>query len=345
MPTKIPWADEVLNPVAGCTKVGSPGGACDNCYAEKMAVRLAYMPNIKIANKYRPTVDDSGRWTGHVSLDIGEMDKALKWKKPRRIFIASMGDLFHEGVPFEFIDRIFAIMASSPQHVFMLLTKRVQRAAEYFAPIGGTTRRDWVFSAVGRELNACRVKSFDWPLPNVWLGTTAENQARADERIPTLLQIPAAKRFVSIEPMLGAVDVSPYLPGCYECNMTCGFRGGENYIPEYGCIKCGHEAPMDDESWGNDPSYDKCPKCGYETDDFEKPCPDCSEGELVQYHPDTVCLDWVIVGQETGPGARPAKAEWFNNIIVQCRSAGTPVFVKKAPEGVEIIREFPTTEA
>ena len=129
MPTKIPWADEVLNPVAGCTKI-SP--ACDHCYAEKMAYRITQMTTrVATYDKYNDAVGLDKKWNGRVSLDIGEMDKALKWKKPRRIFIASMGDLFHEGVPDEFIDRIWDIMWANSQHTFIVLTKRVERLVEY----------------------------------------------------------------------------------------------------------------------------------------------------------------------------------------------------------------------
>lgn len=191
MGTKIEWCDETWNPIAGCSIV-SP--ACTNCYAMAMAARIERMqPGGHYAGLTQPS-KAGPVWTGKiVQAPDHVLTQPLRWKKPRKIFVNSMSDLFHESVPDEWIDRIFAVMALSPQHTFQVLTKRPKRMRKWFErwPDGIT----WKNQA-------------GWPLPNVWLGVTAEDQPRADERIPDLLATPAAKRFVSIEPMLGPVDLT-----------------------------------------------------------------------------------------------------------------------------------------
>ncbi len=198
MPTKIPWTDETWNPVVGCIKVSA---GCKFCYAEKMAVRQAYMGNQKYQRVVESDEDDrSGEnvvnapkvsfygWNGLVFCDESVLAKPLHWRKPRRIFVCSMGDLFHESVPFDFILRVWQIIAKCPQHTFQILTKRPKRV------------KDFIYQAFG-------VNYEDFMSPSLWLGVTAENQKCADERIPILLQIPAAVRFVSIEPMLEGMNL------------------------------------------------------------------------------------------------------------------------------------------
>jgi len=213
--SKIEWTNKTWNPIVGCSKC-SPG--CDNCYAEKMANRLACMSvkddrsemfRVDSKGKYA-MVTNNGKWNGKTFFSEIDLNKPYQWKKPRMIFVCSMGDLFHESVPFEWVNQVMAIIAICQQHTFQILTKRPERMKQYFAPIGGTTRRDWVASKMARKLNVSTLKFPDWPLPNLWLGVTAENQVMADKRIPILLQIPAAIRFVSVEPMLGPVDIHPH---------------------------------------------------------------------------------------------------------------------------------------
>ena len=195
MGTKIEWAEETWNPIIGCSKV-SPG--CTNCYAERMAGRLANI-SAQVEN-YGNVVnwqDDEepheikalGKWTGKTHFVESALEKPIHWKKPRTIFVCSMGDLFHETVSFNDILEVMYIIDRCPQHTFLLLTKRPERMHEFFT--------SWVPNPFW--ING------DY-LPNVWLGVTAENQEMANERIPILLDIPAAKRFVSIEPMLGPVE-------------------------------------------------------------------------------------------------------------------------------------------
>lgn len=189
MPSKISWTDETWNVVVGCTKC-SPG--CKYCYAERMAFRLACMGQEKYQKviRGRGTLEEDCKpeWTGEIYCDESVLNKPLRWKKPRRIFVVSMGDLFHGAVPFGFIHKVLRVIEQCEQHTFQILTKRPKIAYDFF---GGTN---------GAGLSAP-------PLPNLWLGITAENQKAAYERIPILLQIPAAIHFVSIEPMLGWIEL------------------------------------------------------------------------------------------------------------------------------------------
>jgi protein gp37 len=198
---KIDWLNipgfkgETWNPIIGCSKV-SPG--CENCYAEKMAKRLAYIDKTAhynaVLNGYAGHTKITG-WNGKTVLVDDQLEKPLKWKNPRAIFVCSMGDLFHDTVPFEWIDKVIGVIRDNPQHVFLILTKRPQNMKTYFEEYYGK----------GKIFDASLV------LPNLWLGVTAENQLTADARIPILLSIPAAKRFVSIEPMLEAICLKKWL--------------------------------------------------------------------------------------------------------------------------------------
>lgn len=183
MTTKIEWADMTINPVVGCSKC-SPG--CDNCYAERFATRLAKNP--ATAQKYAVVIDEHGKWTGNFNVDLTPF--ASLPKKSKRIFIGSMCDIFHENASYNWFLWIVHRMSQYPQHTFILLTKRPQRMNK--------------FISLTRETDTdCGL----WPLPNLWLGVTVCNQAEADAKIPVLLQTPAAVRFVSVEPMLGPVDL------------------------------------------------------------------------------------------------------------------------------------------
>ena len=200
MTTKIEWAEETWNPITGCTKISA---GCRNCYAERMAKRLA---NIEGSG-----YDKSNPFG--VKFHPDRLDQLLHWKKPRKVFVCSMGDLFHEDVMYEWIYQIFAIMQLCPQHTFMVLTKRPKRMALWFAHYsnGGFSTMEIVNNRANKIQGFAPPNppknGWVWPLPNIWLGVTAENQQAADERIPWLLKTPAAKRFVSVEPMLGPVDL------------------------------------------------------------------------------------------------------------------------------------------
>lgn len=232
----IEWTDTTWNPVSGCDKV-SPG--CAHCYAETMAARLKAMALKDIADgkdpgrkrHYIDAIDDKGRWSGKMTPVPESLADPLGWKKPRMVFVNSMSDLFHEDVPDEFIDRVFAVMYQAQWHTFQVLTKRAKRMAAYFADKG---MRATAIGTAAYHLAAQQAPEkaailtngdfvddvFDvWPIPNVWLGVSAEDQQRADERIPWLLKTPAAVRFLSCEPLLGPIDLFPKCPPEYQPHL------------------------------------------------------------------------------------------------------------------------------
>lgn len=204
--TTIEWTNRTWNPVVGCS-VTSPG--CTNCYAMRQAARIERM--FKSNTHYAGTTTQSKAgpvFNGTVRLAPQHiLTEPLRWKKPQKIFVNSMGDLFHENVPDAWIDKVFAIMALCPQHTFQVLTKRAERMREYVTAL-----------AAAAERLGCHVDPKDRstitkvlhqvPLPNVWLGVSTEDQQRADERIPHLLATPAAILFISAEPLLGPIDLT-----------------------------------------------------------------------------------------------------------------------------------------
>jgi protein gp37 len=210
--SQIEWTDATWPVVVGCEMV-SPG--CANCYAVKDARRMGGNPNAKVAAVYGGLVEPQSNgvlgWTGVVRCIEERLDWPLRWTKPRRIFTTSQADLFHEKVPQDFLDRVFAVMAMAQQHTFQILTKRPERMRAYLSD-GATPGRIWEarrWLIVERGLlkySATQVEG-PWPLPNVWVGTSVEDQTRAELRIPQLLLAPAAVRFLSCEPLLGPVDL------------------------------------------------------------------------------------------------------------------------------------------
>lgn len=182
--TKIQWTDATINPIIGCTKI-SP--ACDHCYAEVMANRLSYIKNTV---RYINVVNANGKWNGSTNLINSELLKPYHWKKPKNIFICSMSDMFHESVPFTWIDAIFNMMSDCDWHIFQILTKRPQRVLDYL------------------DYKNKQLEIVPWYIPsNIWFGVTVENQDQANKRIPILLKIPADCRFISCEPLLGEIDL------------------------------------------------------------------------------------------------------------------------------------------
>lgn len=197
--SKIQWTNKTWNPTTGCTKVSQ---GCKHCYAERIANRLW-------ATQYPPNLDGSARAFTDIRLHEDRLDQPAHWKTPQRVFVDSMSDLFHEDIPFDFIDRVFAIMALVPQHTYQILTKRPERALAYlsnpdrFLMVEETADLELQrLAGVGTFLDTRR-----WPLPNVWLGSSVEDQSAANLRVPLLLQTPAAVRFLSCEPLLGPVDL------------------------------------------------------------------------------------------------------------------------------------------
>jgi len=189
--TKIEWATDVWNPCTGCTPISA---GCANCYAKRMASRLKGRFGYPAGKPFK------------VTLHPEKLDEPLRWKKPRRVFVCSMGDLFHEDVPDGFISQVFGVMSLAWEHTFIVLTKRPQRMAEWLR-----TACEKVHDASRpiAEIIQCRSHSRNlWPLPNLWLGTTAENQTAYEDRIEWLLKCPATVTFLSLEPLLGPIDLT-----------------------------------------------------------------------------------------------------------------------------------------
>lgn len=188
--TRIEWTDATWNPTTGCSKVSA---GCVNCYAEAVSHRWGHTT--------KP-------WTHphaaeNVVLHPERLDQPLRWRRPRRIFVDSMSDLFHEHVPDEYIDQVFGVMARAPQHTFQLLTKRPDRMRRYID-------RGPHLVDVRNPIDAFAFTPDEWPLPNVWLGTSVEDQ-RVAHRIGDLVFTPAAVRFLSCEPLIGSLDLSPWM--------------------------------------------------------------------------------------------------------------------------------------
>jgi len=203
--SKIEWTDVTWNPVTGCAKVSE---GCRNCYAERMAKRLR--------GRCGYPADDPFR----VTLHPGRLDQPMRWRKPRIVFACSMGDLFHENVPLAYVMSVLLAMRSSPRHTFLLLTKRPGQARD--------TLGQCAASVAG-----------SWPLPNVWLGVSIEDQAAANERIPILLDTPAAHRFVSVEPLLEEIRFSEN-PHSRICGVCCDAAAYSLDLPAFAerCFKC-----------------------------------------------------------------------------------------------------------
>jgi protein gp37 len=310
--SKIEWTDSTWNPTRGCSIV-SPG--CTNCYAMKQAHRFsgkggAYAGLTKLAR-------GGPVWTGEVRTVPAALTEPLRWRTPRRVFVDSMSDLFHKDVPVTFIDEVFGVMAvasaafhgpgdGAPKrghwtsfdgtkvqtrwpnhkhgpHEFQLLTKRADRMLEYLCGAQLRVAAAAYRHAHNRRTAGALAEAIEsrelWPLPNVWLGVSVEDQQRAHERIPLLLKAPAAVRFLSCEPLLGPVDLAE----------IAELHGGT--------AECCDE-----------PSCDYCAGTGERTE---------------------AGLHWIIVGGESGPGARPFNLAWARSLVEQCESAEVPCFVKQ----------------
>lgn len=277
--TDIEWTQRVWNPTTGCDRV-SPG--CDNCYAMTMARRLKGMGSAKYQTDGNP--ETSGPGFG-LSVHPSALTAPFGWRNPQRVFVNSMSDLFHADVPDGFIGSVFETMASTPHHTYQILTKRPARMRSLLRRWAAEgERHDWAGpgTAVFRRDDLLWVGPIAWPLPNVWLGVSVEDQKRADLRIPALLDTPAAVRFLSCEPLLGPVDLSQWL-----------YHGPSNYT-EFGTdCDCGGTI-IDNEDNCNGPK-----------------------------------IGWVIVGGESGPGARPMDLDWAQMIVDYCVETRTRVFVKQ----------------
>jgi len=283
--TAISWTDMSWNPCRGCSRVSE---GCRHCYAELMAARFSE-PGLW-GHGFAEMTQHGPRWTGRVEPIPSKLDEPLRLRKPQRIFVNSTSDLFHEALPFKDIAAVYNVMAAADRHQFQVLTKRPERRLEFFRWL--SDEMSWPHLG-----DALRVSmEVEWPLPNVWEGTSIEDQKTADERIPLLLQTPAAVRFVSYEPALG--------PVVFDEEWLSGENVGES---RYAC---------DEET-----------SVGYPESCRNFPgCVGCEPRPTGPFVPG---LDLVIVGGESGRGARPCDIEWIRSVADQCREAGVPVWVKQ----------------
>ena len=290
--TSIEWTHRpgsvgaTWNPTVGCTEI-SPG--CKHCYARTMHARLTGMGAARLSRVYadpkkRTAAERSAskyRDQFHVVKEWPDaLDMPLRARKPTTYFVNSMSDLFHKDISNEYIAAVFGVMAACPQHTFQILTKRAERLQEWFAWAGGSNRCLRSAQQAGARFGAW--ENPPWPLPNVWLGVSVESQKYADERVPHLLSVPAAVRFVSYEPALGPVSFFAFL-----------------------------STPLRNE-------------CLAALQSLSMPG-----------------LDWIIVGGESGPGARPFNLAWARSVVAEGKAAGVSVFVKQlgacaqdAPNGI-----------
>lgn len=231
--TGIEWADATWNPIRGCSRVSE---ACRYCYAEDQAERIIKTDRHRGvpegAGAYDGLLAKGGQWNGQIRVVDTLMNQPLRWNKPRRIFVNSMSDLFHENVPEQVINRIFAIMALATHHTFQVLTKRPARMNEYLS----APNRAGIIKGAAWELLGHMPKQSSagmnaaWPLPNVWIGVSVEDQSAANERIPLLLKTPGAVRWLSMEPLLGAVDLAHIEePSGDVFNATYGWHDADDF--------------------------------------------------------------------------------------------------------------------
>jgi protein gp37 len=305
--SKIEWTDATWNVTSGCTKC-SPG--CNNCYALRDSWRMANNPNPKIQTPFLGTVEKvygNGelRWTGKINLNYDKLKQPIMWVKSRNIFVNSLSDLFHPDVPFDYIDKVIGVMAVSQPHTFQVVTKRLDRALTYMNGVNAEriaeAMRDvtpWGDPDKKYQWMVNRINTA-WPLPNVWFLATCCNQEEAERNIGTLLQIPAAIRGVSIEPMLGSIDL-------VELNIL----KEDAPLLRYNALKGEAHFSFGD---GGDAVFDK----------------NCDDKPLARGK-----LDWVICGGETGKNARPMNPKWGRDLRDQCKGANIPFFFKSWGEFV-----------
>ncbi len=275
--TAIEWTQRpgtkgvTWNPGAGCFPKSE---GCAKCYAMRLAARLERMGQAKYRGLTRPTHGTRrlGVWTGEVYAGTDELELPLKWKAPRTVFVNSMSDLFYERFSFEWIAAVFGVMAACPRHTFIVLTKWPERALEFYRWLEERcehpNHHDYTVQQLAWELldESGRkrllhpikgtIKSWPWPLPNVWLVASCENQARADERIPLLRQCPAAVRGVSLEPLLGPIDLSRWVFSREEA-ISNAMRGSAALNREQADASIGH--PLDWVIVGGESGHDARP--------------------------------------------------------------------------------------
>lgn len=326
--TSIEWCTHSWPVVNGCRRKSA---GCESCYAERLAAtRLRHTDRYRGLAVFRE--GKGPQWTGETRLIRDELTMPLRLRKPARIFVADMGDLFYEGVDDITIAAVFGVMAACPQHRFLVLTKRPERMRKWFtewmprfaddqrgivsAPSEHESVLRAAFELIGNDVLAHRLLTPAWermravqhtvayrdlwPLDNVDVGVSVEDQKTADERIPLLLSLRdhvGGALWCSYEPALGPVDFD--LPRCEVCGEASDCVGDDGATP----FCSYHERECSYGHWL----------------DFEDENGDAANGGLT----------WIVVGGESGPGARPFDLAWARSTVAQCREAGTKVFVKQ----------------
>lgn len=231
----IEWTDATWNPVTGCTKVSA---GCDRCYAETFAERWRGVPG----HHFKAGFD--------LTLRPARLELPLRWRRPRRVFVNSMSDLFHDQVPEQYIARVFAVMAATPHHTYQLLTKRHGRMRSLLSR-GGLSTDGFADTVEEAMAGFTHAGLEEWPLPNVWLGVSVEDQPWAELRVPALLDTPAAVRWVSAEPLLGPVELDrltlvrprpPHGPGVWLNALTGYVLGTDDVLPRLDWVVTGGES-------------------------------------------------------------------------------------------------------
>lgn len=276
----IAWTEQTWNPIRGCSRVSE---GCRFCYAEEMAARFCGegQPYEGLATR------NPARWTGEVRLIAKHLADPVRWKRPRMIFVNSMSDLFHEKLSNEQIAAVYGMMVAAPWHVFQVLTKRPERRREWHRWLSEQDKdpREVLARAARQALVGASDADIEaflnrgewtwgphrvWPAANIWEGVSVEDQRTADERIPILLDTPAALRWISAEPLLGLLSVDRWVR------------------PRWGALTARNTRPLESE-----------------------------------------CLDWVVVGGESGPHARVCEIVWIRSIMRECAEGAVPCFTKQ----------------
>lgn len=343
--TGISWTDASWNCIRGCSRVSE---GCRHCYAETMAGRfcgpgrpydglatrkerevkiaatLTKRPDGTIDQKSQFKTISEARWTGKVSFIPEHLLDPVRWQKARRIFVNSMSDIFHEGLSNEQIAAIFAVMALAKRHTFQVLTKRSRRMREWFQWAGRLTMPEILGFAYDQlkdhpdELATLKradrnLGGYMWPLPNVWIGVSVENQEAADERIPDLLGTPAVVRFLSCEPLIDSVSLAKWLR---EGGKSGKSKDNPDHTSASSSVGGGHVQSGESPETGNVAESQVGPG--------GSPAP--------ATHP---LLSWVIAGCESGPGMRDCNHQWLRVLRDECRRGGIRYFLKQARSAQE----------
>jgi protein gp37 len=309
--TKIEWATHTFNPWEGCQKVG-PG--CDNCYAENRNARFAGGTAINWGAGAPRRRTSPANWRKPLAWNAAHAAFFAVHGHRQRVFCASLADVFDNAVDPQWRTDLFDLIMATPNLDWLLLTKRIGNVAAML-PSATSNREADCFADL-------------WP--HVWIGATIVSQEEADRDIPKLLSVPAAKRFLSMEPLLGPVEISKWL-NPWTCS-NCQHHGSESDSGPYKCADCDVESVYD-ESIGSD----RCPDCGKDSNSnaVAASCPAC--GRSGDWEPDNGYkfdsekqnIDWVIVGGESGPKARPMHPDWARSLRDQCTDAGVPFLLKQ----------------